>query len=166
MAAALGAWAASLAVQRSLRRVRGASMEPTLRAGDLVAVVPLVGPRRGDVVLVRDPREPSRVTVKRVLGLPGERLRVRRGRVLVDGVAQAEPYAGGAGPDAELRVPPGHVAVLGDARHRSTDSRVFGPVPLELVDGLVVARVAPSPRLLAVRPIRIGTASAPVPDSA
>ena len=166
MAAALGAWAATLAVQRSLRRVRGASMEPTLREGDLVAVVPLVGPRRGDVVLVRDPREPARVTVKRVLGLPGERLRVRHGRVLVDGVAQSEPYAGGTGPDADLQVPPAHVAVLGDARHRSTDSRVFGPVPLDLVDGLVVLRVAPSPRLLAVRPIRIGPAAAPLPDSA
>lgn len=156
-AVAATAYATALAVNRSLRRVRGASMEPTLREGDLVAVVPVRaagvgGPGRGDVVLVRDPRDPSRVTIKRVAGLAGETVRVRRGRLHVDGVPQLERWAAGEGPDAELEVPPGHVVVLGDARHRSSDSRVFGPVPVELLDGRVLARVAPHARLLTGTP--------------
>jgi signal peptidase I len=142
------AWAGALAVNRSLRTVRGPSMEPTLHDGDLLAVVPWVRGRRDDVVLVRDPREPSRVTVKRLLGLPGEELRLLDGMLHVDGMLHDEPWATGHTPDATLHVPAGHVAVLGDARDRSTDSRVFGPVPLALVEGRVVARVGPAPRLL------------------
>lgn len=145
---ATAAWAGALAVNRSLRRVRGTSMAPTLRPGDLLVVVPGPSPRPGRVVVVRDPRAPDRVTVKRVVATAGQHLSVRAGRARVDGTALSEPHATGAGPDAELLVPAGHVAVLGDARDASTDSRVFGPVPLALVDGVVVARVHPDPLLL------------------
>ena len=146
------AWGVALAVNRSLRRVRGSSMAPTLSPGDVVLVVPVRRPRRGQVVLVRDPRDPDHVQVKRVLAQAGETLRVSRGRLLVDGVGQVERYAVGPGPDGRLHVPPAHVAVLGDARDASTDSRTYGAVPLSLVDARVVARVAPRPRLLGTRP--------------
>jgi signal peptidase I len=146
--AVVAAWAALLALNRSLRRVRGESMAPTLRPGDVVLTVPLRRPRRGQVVIVRDPRDPDHEQVKRVLALPGERLQVSRGHLLVDGVGHVEPYAVGRGPDGSLDVPADHVAVLGDARDASTDSRAYGAVPLELVDARVVARVAPRPRLL------------------
>ncbi len=144
-------WALALAVNRSLRRVRGGSMAPTLLEDDLVLTLPVLRPHRGQIVLLRDPRNGEHAQVKRVLGLPGESLRSVHGRLLVDGVGLLEPYASGNGPDGALRVPAGHVAVLGDARGASTDSREYGPVPLELVDRWVVARIAPRPRLLVGR---------------
>lgn len=146
------AWAGALTLNRSLRRIRGDSMAPTLAAGDVVLTMPVRRPRRGEIVLLRDPRNQHDVHVKRVLALPGETLRVVRGRLLVDGVGQVEPYADGVGPDGRLVVPPDHVAVLGDARTSSTDSRTYGPVPMALVDARVVARVRPWPRLLRSRP--------------
>ena len=160
VAGVLGAWAATWAVNRSLVRVRGDSMAPTLVDGDVVLTRPLLGtPRRGDVVVLRDPRVPDdRVHVKRVVGLPGEQVRVDRGRLLVDGVRQLEPYAAGRGPDGGLAVPGGHVVVLGDARGASTDSREYGPVPLESLDRVVVARVTPGPALLRERPVPLGVA--------
>lgn len=68
--AGLGAWATALGVNRSLRRVTGRSMLPTLVPGDVVLVVPapLRRIRRGDVVVIADPREPGRSTIKRVTG--------------------------------------------------------------------------------------------------
>lgn len=146
-------WAAALAVNRSLTRVRGRSMAPTLRPGDVVLTAPRPRRlRRGAIVLLRDPRDGVRVQVKRVLAFGGESLRVRDGSLEVDGAALVEPYTTGGGPDGGLAVPPGHVAVLGDARDSSTDSRTYGPVPLALVDAVVLARVRPRPRLLRGRP--------------
>lgn len=101
-------------------------MRPTLDAGDLIVVLPgkVAQPRVGSVVLVRDPREPSRETVKRVVAVAGE----------------PADLAG------DVRtVTAGHIAVRGDDARASTDSRRFGPVPLELVTGRVVARVWPRP---------------------
>lgn len=127
-------WAGSLGVNRSLRRVRGPSMLPTLDPGDLVLALPVRRPRRGEVVLLRDPRrpdDPSQVHVKRVVALAGDHVEL-----------------GGH----DLAVPAGHVAVLGDARDASTDSRAYGPVPLELVLRRVPLRCWPRPTLLAAPP--------------
>lgn len=147
------AWATAVAVNRSLTRVRGRSMAPTLDPGDVVLTTPLGGGlRRGDVVLLRDPRDRVRRQVKRVVGFGGESLRVTDGRLDVDGRPLDEAYAVGSGPDGGLAVPPGHVVVLGDARDSSTDSRVYGAVPTPLVDARVLARVWPRPRLLRERP--------------
>lgn len=150
-------WGLAVAVNRSLRRIRGSSMAPTLEPGDVVLTLPMRRPARGEVVIVRDPRDPSHVQVKRLLGLPGERLRIHRGRLHVDGIAHPEHYAAGNGPDGELDVPHDHVAVLGDARDASTDSRTYGAVPLALVDARAVARVRPHPRLLRadLRPVQL-----------
>jgi signal peptidase I len=128
-AAAVGAWVLVQLASRALRRVRGSSMAPTLRAGEVLLVRrPRAAPRVGEVVVVRDPRDHHRETVKRVAATAGQ---------LAD--------LGGA----VARVPPGHVAVRGDAPLASTDSRRFGPVPLETVTARVVARVWPPPvRLL------------------
>ena len=158
-AVALGVWAGALAVNRSLRRVRGGSMEPTLHEGALVLTLPVRQPRRGEVVLVRDPRDPTHVQVKRVLGLAGERIEVRRGTLLLDGRRHRESHQHGRGPDGGLVVPPGHVAVLGDARDASTDSRVYGPVPLDLVDRRVPLVVSPRLARLRSAPIPLGAAS-------
>ena len=158
VAAVVGLWAAALAANRSLRRVRGRSMADTLLAGDLVLTLPVRDPRRGEVVLVRDPGTPSRVQVKRVVGLPGERVELRHGVLWLDGRRHDEPYRQGRGPDGGLRVPPDHVVVLGDARAASTDSRTYGPVPRALVLRRVPARLWPRPAWLpaAPRPVADG----------
>ena len=114
---ALVAWAI---MRRGPRRVavQGASMEPTLLAGDRLVVVSRpwgerVRPVAGDVVAVTDPRDPGRVLVKRVAS--------------VDRAART-------------------LEVLGDAPDASTDSRDFGPVPLASVVGRVVYRYGPPGR--------------------
>lgn len=161
--AALGLWAAALAVNRSLRRVRGGSMSPTLRPGELVLTLPVRQPRRGEVVLVRDPRDPTNPThvqVKRVIGLAGETVEVRAGSLLLDGRRHREAHQHGRGPDGRVAVPPGHVAVLGDARDVSTDSRTYGPVPLDLVVRRVPLVLRPRPQWLRSAPTRLDPAGA------
>jgi signal peptidase I len=132
--------------------VQGDSMRPTLRPGQRLAVGPLDRPpRRGDLVVVG--REGFEV-VKRVVGLPGERLRLAGGRLEVDGVEVAEPYlAGSAGGDLELRLGGGQYLVLGDHRAASTDGRDFGPVPAEALAGRVRFAYWPPRRL--PRPARM-----------
>jgi signal peptidase I len=155
LAAAAGAWGLALVVNRSLRDVEGASMTPTLTEGDRLVVAPRLGlPRHGDVVVLRDPRDPERTTVKRVVALPGEHVALRRGRLVLDGVTHAEPYTTGPTPGSlDLVVPEDCVVVLGDNRGGSTDSRAYGPVPLGLVDAVVVALVHPR--------VRVGLREAP-----
>ncbi len=134
---------AGLAVRRARLEpmlVHGDSMRPTLDPGQRIALGPLRRtPRRGEVVLLR---HDGLEMVKRVVGLPGERVRLVDGRLEVDGRHVPEPYAveGPAGMDAvELDVRLGHeeLLVLGDSRRHSTDSRSFGPVRRDDVIGIV-----------------------------
>jgi signal peptidase I len=130
--------------------VRGDSMRPALPAGQRIAVGPVRGtPRRGEVVLVR---RAGRELVKRVVGLPGEHVRLVGGRLEVDGRLVPEPWADGdlAPPglvELDLRLGEGELAVLGDSRGRSTDSRVFGPVRTGELAGIARFTYWP-PRLL------------------
>jgi signal peptidase I len=142
--------AAGLAARRARLEpvlVRGGSMRPTLGPGQRVAVAPLVRPpRRGDLVVVS--RRDLEV-VKRVVGLPGERVRLRDGRLEVDGQAVPEPYlTGGSGAgELDLRLGPAEYLVLGDHRAASTDGRDFGPVGADALLGRVVFAYWPPRRL-------------------
>jgi signal peptidase I len=133
--------AAGLVVRRARLEpvlVRGGSMRPTLEPGQRIAVAPLVRPpARGDLVVLSSG---GREVVKRVVGLPGERVRLRGGRLEVDGQAVPEPYlAGGSGAgELDLRLGPAEYLVLGDHRAASTDGRDFGPVAADAL----LARVA------------------------
>jgi signal peptidase I len=153
------------------------SMEPTLEPGDRVLVQKVVyGPDRGDVIVFSDPQGrpgPDRGIVggflhwlsstlgierpehedfiKRVIGLPGETVELRDGRLFVDGVRIREPYLKGAvdtrdyGP---VRVPEGALFVLGDNRLNSNDSRFgLGFVPVDKVVGRAFAIVWPPSRV-------------------
>jgi signal peptidase I len=150
-ALALGALAAAgLAARRARLEpmlVNGGSMRPTLTPGQRIAVAPLVRPpRRGDLVVVaRGDRE----VVKRVVGLPGERLRLHPGGLEVDGQAVPEPYL--AGPPAagtlEVALGPAEYLVLGDHRAASTDGRDFGPVGADALLGRVRFAYWPPRRL-------------------
>lgn len=145
LALAVVAWSTAWLANRSARDVSGTSMLPALAPGDRVLVLPVPAARlrRGDVVVVRDPRDPQREAIKRVVGLPGEAVALDRDGLVVDGVRLAEPYALGRGADASFTVPAGHVVVLGDNRAGSTDSRAYGPVPLSRVVARVAVRVRP-----------------------
>jgi signal peptidase I len=121
--------------------VQGQSMEPSLHNDERVIVEKITyrlirGPRRGDVVIVEvaGQQEPL---IKRVVGLPGETVAVRGGRVFINGQPLEEEWAvQEGGPDCPpTQVPPHHIFVLGDNRGHSNDSRSFGPVPVDQVLG-------------------------------
>jgi signal peptidase I len=128
--------------------VKGGSMRPTLAPGQRIAVAPLLRPpSRGDLVVVRRPG--GMEVVKRVVGLPGEQVRLRAGRLEVDGRPVPEPYLpGGSGAgELDLRLGPAQYLVLGDHRAASTDGRDFGPVGADAVVGRVRFAYWPPRRL-------------------
>ncbi len=112
-------------------------------------------PRRWEVAALRLPHEPSKIAVKRIVGLPGETVQVGRGRVTVvspDKTAIAvldEPYRGDDSGRDRLSTTTLHddeYFVLGDDRDASTDSRVWGPLQSRLIIGRTVARLWPLSR--------------------
>jgi signal peptidase I len=115
-------------------QVDGLSMEPRVHAGEFVLINTLAyrfgPPRRGDVVAFKHEGPTPETYIKRVVGLPGERIEVRAGTVTIDGRALAEPYVGF--PDHRnapaVTVPAGTFYVLGDNRADSDDSRNWGVV--------------------------------------
>lgn len=134
-------WIALLHRTVSAYEVDGASMEPTLHTHQYV-VVDTVGaeshsPQRGDVIVFHYPRDPRLEFVKRIVGLPGEKIAIARGRVWVNDQPLDEPYIREQpryfwGP---AQVPPNSLFVLGDNRNSSSDSHLWGPLPLNYVVG-------------------------------
>jgi signal peptidase I len=118
-------------------QVLGQSMEPTLHSTQRVVVEKVTyrifhGPRRGDIVVLDLPGQHD-LLIKRVLGLPGETIEVRDGRVYVDGALLEEAWSfnpGGRNYGPTI-IPPLQIFVLGDNRGASNDSRSFGPVKIE-----------------------------------
>ena len=96
-------------------------------------------PRRGEIVVFHAPHPPDEVWIKRIVGLPGEEVTIRDGRVYINGKALNEPYAHGSASDlAPVVVPEGHYFVMGDNRTQSTDSSDWdgvGPIPLRNMIG-------------------------------
>jgi signal peptidase I len=97
---------------------------------------------RGDVVVFHYPRDPEKSYIKRVIALPGDRLRIDRGVVWLNGVPQTEGYVPEEYRDsrsmAEMVVPRDAYFMMGDHRSISSDSREFGPVERGLVYGKAV----------------------------
>jgi len=125
-------------------RIPSASMEPTLREGDRLWARRAETFARGDIVVFRPPDRPQEDYIKRVIGLPGEVVEVRRRRVFIDGKPLDDPWgvhkdAGRRQPGrddvAPLTVPVACYFVMGDNRDNSRDSRYFGFVPVESVYG-------------------------------
>ncbi len=156
-----------IALQASVQnfRVEGSSMEPTLKGGQYLLVNKLVyfslgpsdlrrllpfdtvdqsetlfafhPPRRGEIIIFHFPRDETRDFVKRVIGVAGDEVEIRRGTVFVNGQSLDEPYITHPS-EASMRrliVPPESFFVLGDNRRASNDSRDWGPVPAENVVG-------------------------------
>jgi signal peptidase I len=97
---------------------------------------------RGDVVVFRYPRDPAKSYIKRVIAVPGDRLRIVRGQVWVNDQPLREGYVPLEYRDSrsmpELTVPDDSYFMLGDHRSISSDSREFGPVARDLVYGKAV----------------------------
>lgn len=129
------------------------SMEPTLMPHDRVLVSKFIyrvrEPARGDVIVLRYPRNPERNYIKRVIGLPGEKIHVKKGRLYVNGQRVSEQYLNGevVGDYGPVQVPADAVFVMGDNRNNSEDSRAFGPLKRTLIVGQAVLIYWPPQRL-------------------
>jgi signal peptidase I len=130
-------------------RVYGQSMQPNLHTNERLVIEKLSyrfhGPRHGDVVVLHDPSGGSELLIKRVIGLPGERVTVADGRVFIDGVVLEEPYLNQEtqGNGRSWLVPPLQVFVMGDNRQASRDSRSFGTVGRDQIIGRALFRYWP-----------------------
>lgn len=129
-----------------LYMVEGPSMQPTLVNGERLVVNKFIYrfkvPERGEVLVFRYPQDPSRDFIKRVIGVAGDTIEIKDGRVFRNGQLLNEPYilekTKGSYPLATI--PEGTVFVMGDNRNNSEDSRFsdVGFVPLELIKGKAV----------------------------
>lgn len=139
---ALVAYVLTWLVNRSLRRVEGPSMLPSLWPGDLLLTVPAsrVRARAGDVVVAEV--DGHRVT-KRLAAPAGARVELRDGHLLVDGRWWATPDAVPLDEDVAWPGGDGTAVLLGDHRARSTDARATGAVTTAAVDRVALARVRP-----------------------
>lgn len=131
------------------------SMIPTLEIGDRVLVNKFIyrftEPKRGDIIVFTSVDTPNEDLIKRVVGLPGDEIAVRHGRLFLNGERQKEPFTNKSLPDrsfyAKTTVPKGHVFVMGDNRGNSADSRVFGPLPKKNIEGEAFLRFWPPHRI-------------------
>jgi len=156
-----------LALQISVQnyRVEGPSMEPTLHDGQFLfvnklvyfrldpqaladmlpfvetrredSVFPFHSPSRGEVLVFKFPNDPTRDFVKRVIGISGDTVEIRLGKVFINGAQLDEPYVTHQDRRtmASVKVGPDSYFVMGDNRRASHDSRAWGTVPLRLVIG-------------------------------
>lgn len=126
----------------------GTSMLPSIKNGQKLTVRRIdaavrASLARGDIVVFKFPKDPSKFYIKRLIGMPGERIENQAGQVLVNGIKLSEPYI-----DSKLNlshrawppvvVPARSYYVLGDNRDNSFDSRIWGFVPEELLIAKVV----------------------------
>jgi signal peptidase I len=116
-------------------RVEGQSMEPNLETGQYLIVnkvqYHLRPAERGDIIVFIAPKSPDKNFVKRIIGLPGEKVEIRGGEVLINGQVLYEPYIDNRwgytyGP---VTVGPDELFVLGDNRNNSSDSHSWGMLP-------------------------------------
>jgi signal peptidase I len=153
--------------------VIGFSMVPTLNDNDYVLATKVdlrfTTPSRGDIVILKDPFDNSQDFVKRVIALPGERIKITHGSVYINGRQLLEPYLpsdlktadyplDGTDPNGQL-VPAGHYFVMGDNRNHSSDSRVFGAVALSQIESRAWIRLLPLDKFgpVVVRPSFVQT---------
>ena len=124
-------------------RVEGTSMLPRLEDHDRLFINKFVyhfsAIQHGDVVVFRYPRDPEKSYIKRVIAVPGDRLRIDGGDVILNGRRLQEPYVPDEYRDSrsmpEMVIPPDYYYMMGDHRSISSDSREFGPVERELIYG-------------------------------
>ena len=116
--------------------VRGASMESSFEDGDYLLIDEISyrfrQPQRGEVIVFRAPEDKSQFYIKRIIGLPGEEVQIKDGKVVI--LNKNNP---------KVSVGPGEYFVLGDNREHSSDSRIWGQVNKKLITGRAFFRAWP-----------------------
>lgn len=136
--------------------VSGASMQPTFESGQYLIVDQFTyhfeTPKRGDVIIFKYPKDPSKYFIKRVIGLPNETIRIEGKNIYIEnaehpsGYLIEEPYLAPGNPQAStltVTLSPTDYFVLGDNRSESSDSRVWGPLSEESIVGRAFLRLLP-----------------------
>lgn len=137
--------------------VKGASMEPTFEDGNYILIDEISyrfnSPQRGDIVVFRFPQDKSQFFIKRIIGLPGERVKIENNQITVytstnpDGfiLNESSYLATNERTDGKfnIKLDPNEYLVLGDNREHSSDSRYWGPVNISLITGRVFFRAFP-----------------------
>ena len=140
-------------------RVEGQSMMPKLHDQDRIFVNKFIYPlrewigdkepiKRGDIVVLLYPDDPSKSYIKRVVGLPGEEVNVENGRLYINGMQIDEPYLdteylSSDSMPGSVHVKEHHYFVMGDNRRNSSDSRYWGLVPEKYIYGKAIFRYYP-----------------------
>jgi signal peptidase I len=137
-------------------QVSGSSMVPNFENGDYI-ITNIIGLKfspikRGEVLIFKNPRDTSVVFIKRVIGLPGETIKVEGGKTYVNDKLLSEPYLPPGTPTnprsfmaegEEITVPQDQYIVFGDNREGSSDSREWGTLPKDLIIGQALFRYWP-----------------------
>lgn len=138
-------------------KVYGSCMEPNLVTGERLlankVAYHLGGIERGDIVVFRPPHHPETPFIKRVVGLPGDLLEIRDNQVFINGRRLNEPYLHRLWHDNRppTKVLPGMVFVMGDNRDNSSDSRMWGELPIANIQAKAWLRYWPPERLAVLR---------------
>lgn len=134
--------------------VSGASMEPNISQSNYLIIDELTyrfrEPMRGEVIVFRYPGDPSTFYIKRIMGLPGEKVDVEGGALSIDGTKINETaYLKGVGTSGTVHVQldADHYFVMGDNRSNSYDSRAWGPLEKKYVVGRALLRLFPFNRI-------------------
>jgi signal peptidase I len=138
-------------------KVSGSSMVPNFHNGDYIITDKVsykVGePKRGDIIVFKNPRDESQDFIKRIIGVPGDKVKVQNGKVFVNGDQIPEPYLPNGlftenrqyfTEGKEVTVEPGKFVVFGDNRPHSSDSREWGFITKEEIIGKVFLRYWPA----------------------
>lgn len=140
-------------------QVKGASMEPNFHDGEYILTNKFIyrfeEPKRGDVIVFKSPQNPDIDFIKRIIGLPGDHVKLENSAYYINGVKLTEPYIA---PDLftyngsylqegmEIIIPQGDYFVSGDNRPRSSDSREWGPIHKSAIIGKSQLRYWPMDR--------------------
>jgi signal peptidase I len=137
-------------------KVSGCSMCPNFQTGNFILTDKITyrfsPPQRGDIIVFKNPRDPSQDFIKRIMGIPGDKVSIRDGRVYLNGQSLKEPYldpslitSPGAflNENQEVQVKPDTYLVFGDNRPGSSDSREWGYLPKENIIGKAFFRYWP-----------------------
>lgn len=140
----------------SPQEISGSSMTPTFTNGEYILTNKVLYrftlPKRGDVVIFKSPKNKDVDYIKRVIGLPGETIRLEGGMFYINDVPLIEHYdynkpvfgESYMHEGDEIVIPEGQYFLIGDNRPGSSDSREFGPVPLEDFIGKAFLRYWPT----------------------
>ena len=133
--------------------VKGSSMEPNFQQGDYLIVDEISyrfkQPQRGEVIVFRYPQDPSQRFIKRIIGLPGETVKIINGKIIISSEGKEEQFLDESAylsrqsyfDNITIRLNKNEYFVLGDNRPASFDSRKWGPLPSNYIIGRVALRI-------------------------